>query len=186
MRRLDDLAGKDLVCRTNSIWARNVAVYADNEPVATLKFQKLLNNRALYAAEAGSWTFDRTGTSSRQYTIARLGGSEASPSTYEERKAAVGGGLAVPEGGGTLITPEGTPAGWTVTDQLQWRGALHAQWAWQDPSAKPLVQYRALGGAKLLWAVTFEPPATERTDLALLVGLGCYLLQLYYADRIAE
>jgi len=186
MRRLEDLAGQDLVCRKDSIWTRNAAVYADNEPVATLTFQKLLSNRALYAAATGSWTFNRTPNVSRQYTIARLDVSEASPATYEEQRPSVGGAQAVPEGSGTLITPKGTTASWNATDPLQTRGASHTKWAWQDPPTTPLVQYRALGGAKLLWAVTIEPPAAARSDLALLVGLGCYLLHLYYADRIAD
>jgi len=167
MRRLDEVAGQELLWTPSQAVKKSYELRAGEEVVGTLSWQR----GSLAAADIADnhWTFKREGFWHPRVTV-RVAGSETDSAIFRPGWS----------GAGAL---ELAPA-----RQIKWSAAnmWHSQWDWQETDGRPLVHFKSQQGwTKQTGTVVVDPAAAALSELPLLVSLGWYLLVLLAQDTAA-
>jgi hypothetical protein len=167
MRRLDEVAGQELLWMPAKAVKKSYELRAGEEILGTLTWQR----GSLAAADFADdhWTFKREGFWHPRVTI-RVAGSETDQAIFRPGWS----------GAGTLeLSP---------TRHIKWGAASmwHSQWNWQETDSRPLVHFKShQGWTKQTGTVEVAPAAVSLSELSLLVSLGWYLLVLLAQDTTA-
>lgn len=167
MRRLNEVAGQELMWTPSKAAKKSYELCAGEEVVGTLSWQR----GSLAAADIADnrWTFKREGFWHPRVTI-RVAGSETDSAIFRPGWS----------GAGALeLTP---------TRHIKWSAAnmWHSQWDWQETDGRPLVHFKShQGWTKQTGTVDIDPAAVALSELPLLVSLGWYLLVLLAQDTTA-
>jgi hypothetical protein len=163
---ISEAAGQELLWMQPAARKRDHELRAGDDVVATLRFQR----GSLADAEADNrhWTFKRQGFWHPRVTV-RVAGSDADIALFHPHWAS----------GGTLEFADGQ------TLKLSSANFWQSEWVWLDKD-QPVVHFKGRHGiVKAKGAVEIQAGAANRTDLALLVLLGWYLILLHADDAAA-
>ena len=148
---------------------REYALYAGEEVVATLHWEKPHRQIASGEAAEGHWTFQRQGFLA-QHVEVRLGASELEVARFQPNW----------RGGGTLEFPGGQRFGLRPTS------FWNAEWAWTTATNDLLLRIkRPARPSHVKGYIDLLPGASALPELSLLILLGWYLVMLAADDAAA-
>jgi hypothetical protein len=167
MRSIDQVTSRDLVWVRPSSKARAYELRAQEDVIATLRWQKGTLAEAT-AADGDHWTFKRAGFWHPRVTV-RAAGSEVDLAVFRASWT----------GSGVLELPPGRAFHWSAVNF--WR----SRWAWHDADGQPLALFKSSGHGRTpaMGRVEIAPAAAAIPELTLLLLLGWYLMVLRIQDE---
>ncbi|MCC7156377.1 MAG: hypothetical protein IT161_17505 [Bryobacterales bacterium] len=150
-------------------WTRSFELRSGETLIGRLEFQSAFGSLAMAEVGEEKWTMKRQGFFSPQVTLRRA--------SFDEDLA-----VYVPKWTGSkglLTFKDGTVLHLNSTSF--WGG----EWAWIDAEERTLVRFHNRGFLRHGADIDVEPGARSRTDLAVLLAMGWYLLYLYQQDTSA-
>lgn len=159
MKRIQDLAGRELKWTQPRAMKREFDLVDEDEVVARLNFRSGFGSFATAQAAQGIWTFKRVGFWKPRVTV-RADGSETEIAVFENNTWSAGGTL-------------------HLADSRAYRASTNfwmTSFEFQGIDDQPLVRFRKVGGMfHLSCKVEIEPAGARLEELPWLVALGWYL-----------
>jgi hypothetical protein len=155
--------------RQEEAFRRSWELWDSYKQLAELRFPKMFGSSAVASIAGATWTFKRVGFFSPR-TTARPEGGAADIAVYEPNFSGSKGTLTV--GGGAQV-------------RLRSANFWSTEWVIEDPAGTALVVFHNKGMFKHGATVEVSDAGRGRTDLALLLTFGWYILVLYMEDASA-
>jgi hypothetical protein len=166
MRKIADLAGRELKWEQPSALKNEYELRAGDELAATLRFRGLWGSFATGESADGCWTFKRVGFWETRATI-RACGEETNIASFKNNTWS---------GGGTLELPDGRT--FPATTANMWHTKLEIN----TESGETLIEYKSGGFLHLSATVEIQPNAVSMPELPWIVMLGWYLIVMMNTD----
>ena len=165
MRRIAELAGRELRWTQPSALRKEYELRAGDELVAVLRFPSSFSSQAKAESAEGCWTFERVGFW-RNKTVIRACGKQIPLAVFKNSRWGSGGTLELSDG-------RSYPASTNF-----W----HTELEIRNEADELLLSLRSGGVARLSATVAIHIGAARLPEVPWLVMLGCYLLVMMKAD----
>ena len=168
MRKLSELATRELKWTQPSAFKRHFELLAGDELAATLDFKSAFETLATGEAAAGCWTFKRVGFWQTAVTI-RPCGSSADIAVFRNSTWS---------GGGTLELADGRRI---LADTSLWQ----SKYEFKTESDETLLRFKSGGLIHLSATMEVGRGALTMPELPWMTMLGWYLVVMMYMDASA-
>ena len=169
MKRIAELAGRELKWVQPHTLKMEYELHAEDEVAATLRFRSSFGSLATADSADGCWTFKRVGFWQTRVTI-RACGAETDIATFKNNTWS---------GGGTLEFPDGRMF---RANTNFWQ----TKYEFKNEADETLFGYRNIGGMLHSSAgVDIQPGAARISEIPWMVMLGWYLVLMQQRDSAA-